>query len=102
MVFNSSWFAAWSFITMAVCLVGISMLVYRISSLHGFVDPISKRLKYVFFTDILIYSITLFFGFFSYISVNADDFLYPTRALFMISNIYFGFRLTAPLTDRDK
>ena len=91
------WVDIWSFATVVICSFGIILGLFRLRHFQSKQDRISKRLSGLFLTDISIYTITIFFGFFTFLGLQSDWLLYPIRCLFLMANIYFAWRLVAPI-----
>ena len=91
--------ATWGALTMAACLAGVILTLSRAITFYRSRDTMSVRLSHVFFTDCLIYAITLAFGLSTLLNIDNDYLLYPMRVLFIVLNIVYAYRLTRPLND---
>ncbi len=92
-----AWINIWGGVTVMVCLAGIYLGMLRLIRYSGDDSAIAKRIVRVVFSDILIYGITAFFWLATFLGVDLDAVLYPTRALFFATNVYFSFLLLQPI-----
>jgi len=91
------WLTFWSVLTVFISAVGVVSAIARIIIIRRAEGELAKRLKAVFATDITIYGVTIAFGLATFMAIEVDYLLYPSRALFLVCNIYYTWRLVAPL-----
>lgn len=93
------WLDFWAFMTLIICIAGVYVSIRRVTDFQVSHTELSNRLKFLFATDALVCGITAAFGVMTFISIEADWLLYPMRAVFFAANVYFGWRLLAPIKD---
>lgn len=95
------WNSFWATATVFLSFIGFVICLFRYFENKGKTTEVARRFQNLFFSLTLFFLVTILFGFFNAIAVDADFILYPARCFIILLFIYYKWELMKPIPPKE-